>query len=116
MTPQLPNVSRVITQGRAPQPGGFCGNPHVEWDQFCKDLESFALQCESARGIHMLHLSRPWRNVDCWKERLRDDWLDRVEGRNGCWVESEEEEAGREIYEEGMTSETIAHSNPLPLK
>ena len=63
----------------------------------------------------MLHLDRSWRYVDCWKKRLRDDWLDRVEGRNGCWVESEEEEAGREIYEDEPLPVDAADSLSLAL-
>ena len=63
----------------------------------------------------MLHLNRPWRHVGCWKERLRDDWLDRVKGWNGGWVESEEEEAGREIYEDEPLPVDAAGSLSLAL-
>ncbi|KAI0694742.1 hypothetical protein C8Q76DRAFT_758014 [Earliella scabrosa] len=101
---KLRRVKRLITQGYSPAPGGLCGNPYIDWDGFCNDLEAFAQECERARGIRMLHLSRPWRRNCRWKERLRDDWLDRIEGRDGCWVQSEVEEAGREVYEDDPAS------------
>ncbi|KAI0694743.1 hypothetical protein C8Q76DRAFT_758016 [Earliella scabrosa] len=101
---KLPQVRQVITQGYSPAPGGFCGNPYMEWDGFCDELEEFAQECKSVRGIRMLHLDRPWRRNRRWKERLRDDWLDRIEGRDACWVQSVKEEAGREVYEDDPAS------------
>ena len=45
-------------------------------------------------------MSRPWRRNPRWPDQLRDDWVDRMEGGDGCWVKSEEEEMQREVYED----------------
>lgn len=44
-------------------------------------------------GVRGLYLERPFQRNPHWPERLRNDWIARIEGRKGCWVESEEESA-----------------------
>ena len=51
-----------------------------------------------ARGINALQMNRPWRWNTRWTDRLYDDWVDRMEGGDGCWVISEEEEVDLEVY------------------
>ena len=51
---------------------------------------------EQERGIRALMLERSWRKRKVWERRLWDDWLERMEGGRGCWVESEGEEKALE--------------------
>ena len=107
MPMKLPRISQVIAHGCRAAPGGESGIPDSGWDDFCNDLEAFARRCERVWAISVLHMMRPWRRDRRWKERLRKDWMGRIEGRDGCWVQSEEEEAAREaeVCEDGLPTQ-----------
>ncbi|KAI1796052.1 hypothetical protein LXA43DRAFT_1090149 [Ganoderma leucocontextum] len=48
------------------------------------------------REVWALVMERSWRKGTVWERRLWDDWLDRMEGGRGCWVDSEDEEKALE--------------------
>ena len=41
-------------------------------------------------------LDREWRSDFKWEARVWDDWVARIEGGRGCWVDDEDEEAALE--------------------
>lgn len=60
-------------------------------------LEDLARQSQAEKGIRMVVVERNGRWDWHRRDRLRNDWLARVEGRQGCWVNSMEEEAALEV-------------------
>ena len=44
----------------------------------------------------MVVLERSWQRKPDWAKRVRDEWLQRMDGGRGCWVESEAEESSIE--------------------
>ncbi|KAI0751131.1 hypothetical protein C8Q80DRAFT_554579 [Daedaleopsis nitida] len=97
---KLSGVRHVVIHGYPPAPGGWCGFNDSIWDTICWELEALAERCEFEKGLRFLVMSRPWRRNPRWGDRLYDDWVDRIEGKDGCWVESEEAEEQLEVYED----------------
>ncbi|KAM5534435.1 hypothetical protein V8D89_011902 [Ganoderma adspersum] len=98
----LPNLCTVIVHGAPPQSTGHCGTTSFYWIDLCAELRHLALLVKRIRdaSINVVTLSRPSRRNWHWHERLFDDWMSRIEGGMGCWVESEDEEAKLEVYED----------------
>ncbi|KAI0677211.1 hypothetical protein C8Q78DRAFT_1001678 [Trametes maxima] len=100
-SPVLPHLQRVIVHAVPPSGGGWCGSDFVGWDDVIPDLQVLAKYCERhLEGLHILAMARVSRHNFSYPERLRNDWMDRVQGGSGCWVETEEDEAKLEIYED----------------
>ncbi|KAI0371597.1 hypothetical protein BV20DRAFT_1043236 [Pilatotrama ljubarskyi] len=89
----LPHLCRVIIHLMRPKRGEY-------YDGLYQDLESLARICEQRiDAVYVLLLESEWRRNAHWPERLRDDWVDRIQGGRGCWVESQTDEAAKlEIY------------------
>ncbi|KAM5534410.1 hypothetical protein V8D89_011877 [Ganoderma adspersum] len=66
------------------------------WRVLIPKLKEVVRVAEQERGIRALMLERSWRKRQVWERRLWDDWLERMEGGRGCWVESEGEEKALE--------------------
>ena len=70
------------------------------WYGFLDKLQWLARKCQDQTDIGMLLMGRPWQRGARWPERLRREWLDRMQGGIGCWVSAEDEEETRELLED----------------
>ncbi|PIL37465.1 hypothetical protein GSI_01159 [Ganoderma sinense ZZ0214-1] len=66
------------------------------WQLLMPKLREVMKEAERERGMRTLIMERSWRKGRIWALRLWDDWLERMEGLHGCWVESEDEERALE--------------------
>ncbi|PIL37492.1 hypothetical protein GSI_01186 [Ganoderma sinense ZZ0214-1] len=96
----LPTLDRIIIHGCSPEHSGPCGTPNIEWLCFCIEVGQIVELVKESRGVTVIQLCRPPRRNWRWPERLFDEWVSRIEGGAGCWVESEDEEANLEVYED----------------
>nr|VWP00883.1 PHD-type domain-containing protein [Ganoderma boninense] len=92
-----------------PLPGGGpgpqylgCGTISFEWLDLCIEVRRIAQLVKQSRDddVAVIPLCRPPRRNWRWPDRLFDEWVSRIEGGAGCWVESEDEEAKLEVYED----------------
>ncbi|KAI0756300.1 hypothetical protein C8Q80DRAFT_1115863 [Daedaleopsis nitida] len=73
--------------------GFLCGTNSAEYQGVRWSLEEVVATLNLMEGVRALFLrSEEGVFVGCSPERLWDDWLDRIDGGRGCWVESQEEE------------------------
>ena len=96
----LASLRHVIVHGNPDPPGGWCGTDDGLWDDMCGHLQMVAQAVRDTGSAEMVQMSRPWRRDPRWADRLRDDWVERMEGGGGCWVRSEDGEIRREVYED----------------
>ncbi|KAI0650399.1 hypothetical protein C8Q79DRAFT_383329 [Trametes meyenii] len=100
-SPVLPHLRRIIIHAVPPEGGGWCGSDLVGWEDVIPDLQVLAKYCEQHFDeLRILAMERVSRRNFHYPNRLRDDWMDRVQGGSGCWVETEEDEVKREIYQD----------------
>ncbi|OJT15464.1 hypothetical protein TRAPUB_7335 [Trametes pubescens] len=92
-----PHLRQLIIHGTTSAPGGWCWHYNREWTRIHSRLEALA-RGPGLSGIRMLVLERPWFRALRWPHRMRDHWLDRMQGGRGCWVESE----AQEVVSEGL--------------
>ena len=62
------------------------------WEVLKSKLEEVVRVAAGDKGMWALVLEKSWRKRTVWERRLWDDWLERMEGGRGCWVESKEDE------------------------
>ena len=103
--PRLVDLQQLIVHGYKPTPVTSGTFMEELWDRRVNDLREHLRKCEDASGIRMLIVSRIWRKNPRWPDRLYNDWMDRVDGGVGCWVESEEEEAAMDIPEDNAAQD-----------
>lgn len=72
-------------------PGAFS-----RWASFLGLLRELERTCRRVKGMSMIVLERSWMRQPCWKLRLHEEWLQRMQGGRGCWVESVAEESEME--------------------
>lgn len=92
-----PHLRQLIIQGTSSAPGGWCWHYNREWARIHSQLEALA-HGPGLDGTRTLVLDRPWFRALRWPHRMRDYWLDRIQGGRGCWVESE----AQEVVSEGQ--------------
>ncbi|KAI0775895.1 hypothetical protein BD413DRAFT_255403 [Trametes elegans] len=113
----LLHLRRLVLHTAAPGFGGWCGFSDSQWEEFDDGLHAFALECgKHVDDLRVLPLSRDWRKNPRWPDRLHDNWIDRIEGRPGCWVKSQAaEDVALEAYEDDPRSpESIQEETMLP--
>ncbi|KAI0775052.1 hypothetical protein BD413DRAFT_472030 [Trametes elegans] len=89
-----PSVCALVMQPSPPPRGGFCGTPPVEFGKMVEDLWRFAARC---RGVGVDAVVLP--PMHHWShQRLarwaRGEWVERVEGGEGCWAPLTDRRAG----------------------
>ncbi|KAI0638533.1 hypothetical protein C8Q77DRAFT_1091611 [Trametes polyzona] len=89
----LPHLRHVVIHGTPPAPGGWCGHYDREWAAITSQLE---LLVQKGDG-RVVVLQRPWWKALNWPNRLREYWVERMQGGQGCWVWSEDEEIASEL-------------------
>ena len=62
------------------------------FDELNASLRELAWDIENVRDVSLLVMEKSWEKESRWHQRLWDDWLERMDGGQGCWVESAEEE------------------------
>ena len=89
----LPHLRRLLIQTEEPNPGlrGDEGE-HDPFDALNASLRALAREIEDVEDLSLLMVEKSWKKRNRWRQRLWDDWLGRMSGRKGCWVESAEEE------------------------
>ncbi|KAI0371598.1 hypothetical protein BV20DRAFT_908500, partial [Pilatotrama ljubarskyi] len=86
--PRLHNVTVHCTADSS----GWCGHNSTTWNRFLDRFEMLARICEQRPdSTSVVLFTSPGRRKFRWPDRLLDDWIDRIEGRPGCWVRSKEE-------------------------
>ena len=98
--PLLPTLGTIIIHGCSPDHSGPCGTINFDWLDFNDEVRHIGRLARENRDVTIVPLCRAPRRNWRWPERLFDDWVSRIEGGAGCWVESEDEEAKLEIYED----------------
>ncbi|KAL1940811.1 hypothetical protein VTO73DRAFT_7852 [Trametes versicolor] len=95
--PRMPRLRRIIVHSAAPPQDGANENIDGVWAELSARIANVLDACDGeGEGVRGLYLERSYRRNPRWPERLRYDWLARIEGRKGCWVESEEDECALE--------------------
>ena len=117
----LPNLRSIVLHGSSPLNTGPCGTEYFYWMEFCDQVRTAVPRLvKQVRDIDVsvVALNMPPRRKWHWHERLFDDWVSRIEGGTGCWVESEDEEAKLaaklEVYHEDDPSPPEMVDWPLP--
>ncbi|RPD54043.1 hypothetical protein L227DRAFT_657830 [Lentinus tigrinus ALCF2SS1-6] len=72
-------LSRLDIEPDPPPAGDWCGNVYIQYERFMRKLAD--LISAATISIHVLRHSE-----DSVEERARKIWLERIEGRCGCWV------------------------------
>ena len=82
-----PNLSHVLIQPMGPPaPGAPCGNVYLEYAAYKEDLANTMAYMNPVRPITLLP---HWvHSEDGWEGVMKHQWLDRLQGGAGCWVES----------------------------
>ncbi|EJF62282.1 hypothetical protein BD309DRAFT_888566 [Dichomitus squalens] len=88
---RFPNLRHVVLY--AIQPGRDDMQSFPRWATLLGLLRELERTCKRVVGMRMVVLERSWMRKSRWATRLKDDWLQRMEGGRGCWVESEVEES-----------------------
>ncbi len=91
----LPCIREVVWHTIIPYLGG-CGNAHIAYRHETAAFERFAQACNDVQGLHVVALKRQQRNFR-WRERLYNDWVNRIEGGRGCWIRDAVDEDGLEL-------------------
>ena len=94
----LPNLRSVVVHTSSPQNTERRKSSY--WINLCDQVQTAIPRLvKQVRDIDVsvVALSRPEQRKGYWHERLFDDWVSRIEGGTGCWVESEDEEAKLEV-------------------
>ncbi|KAI0714947.1 hypothetical protein C8Q76DRAFT_795758 [Earliella scabrosa] len=93
----LPHVRELVVHGVGPQPGA-CPYGEEPWDAVYDLLQGLVETCGRVKEerIRAHVMERKWRMDSRWRSRLWNDWLSRIEGGQGCWVQSDDEEAALE--------------------
>ena len=65
----------------------------ASWTALLGLLRELERTCKRVEGMRMVVLERSWMRKPSWGARLREDWLGRMRGAQGCWVGSEMEES-----------------------
>ncbi|TBU63273.1 hypothetical protein BD310DRAFT_917137 [Dichomitus squalens] len=91
----LPCLQKLMIQTVEPNPG-LRGDVDDPFDQLKASLRELAWEIEDVEGLSLLVMEKSWKKLPNREQRLWDHWLDRMEGRKGCWVESAEEEEALE--------------------
>ncbi|KAI0832773.1 hypothetical protein BC628DRAFT_1309523 [Trametes gibbosa] len=108
----LPRLGRIILHGTPPAPCGWSGFYGREWAVVMTQLEVFAQEQNRTRGgARVLLLKRPM-GAGRWLRRMRDQWIDRMQGGRGCWVESDAQEAASEVKWDVPMCYEIPHARP----
>ncbi len=98
---RVPRLRRIIIHSAAPPQDGANEDIDGAWAELSTRIASVVDACNGGgEGIRGLYLERPFQRNPRWHERLRNDWTVRIEGRKGCWVESEEDESALETCED----------------
>ena len=82
-----PRLKRVLIQPRGrPLPGGRCGNPYIAYGRFTVALGAF---CEESPFPIERVAELPRTNIGegKWEQMVKEEWLDRLQGGPGCWVD-----------------------------
>ncbi|KAI0355355.1 hypothetical protein OH77DRAFT_1424836 [Trametes cingulata] len=90
----LPHLRHVLVHAIPSEPGSLRGSRGRFASDICADLRSLGRACEEridGARILVLEGNRP-KNLHQW---LREDWVDRMQGGQGCWVEFQQDEAAR---------------------
>lgn len=105
--PPLERLRHLVLHGVG-TPGAPCAFSATLWDNVVCALAAVVLQwgpharvpghIGSIAGAEhsAVLMDRPWRRDFKWEARVWGDWVARMEGGRGCWVEDEEEEEARE--------------------
>ncbi|TBU35549.1 hypothetical protein BD311DRAFT_801179 [Dichomitus squalens] len=95
--PALPNLQRVLIQPSSPPwPDGPCGSPYMLYLDFVTRLWCSA---QLARvPVYLVPGNVKFREADheIFVQKTREEWLDRIAGREGCWA-VEEDWANRNV-------------------
>ncbi|KAI0682473.1 hypothetical protein C8T65DRAFT_750401 [Cerioporus squamosus] len=94
----LPCIREVVVHTIIPDLG-WCGNAYVDYRRETAVFDGFVQACNWMQGMQVLALQRRQRNFR-WKERLYNDWVSRIEGGRGCWVQDDAQEAALEMSAE----------------
>ncbi|KAM5534411.1 hypothetical protein V8D89_011878 [Ganoderma adspersum] len=87
----FPHLRHVVLY--AIQPGRDDMASFPKWAALLGLLRELERTCKRVVGMRMVVLERSWLRKPTWATRMRDDWLQRMDGGRGCWVESEAEES-----------------------
>ena len=89
----LPHLRRLLIQTEEPNLGlrGDEGE-HDPFDALNASLRALELEIRDVEDLSLLMVEKSWKKKNRWRQRLWNDWLERMVGRKGCWVESAEEE------------------------
>ena len=91
---KFPNLRHVVLY--AIQPGRDDMQSFPRWATLLGLLRELERTCKRVSGMRMVVLERSWMRKSKWATRLRDDWLQRMNGERGCWVVTEAEESAIE--------------------
>lgn len=90
-------LRRIIVHSAAPPQDDANEDINGVWAELSKRITGVLGAGDGGgEGILGLSLERPYQRNPRWPERLRNDWIARIEGRKACWVESEEDETALE--------------------
>ncbi|KAI0650401.1 hypothetical protein C8Q79DRAFT_1006673 [Trametes meyenii] len=91
--PTHPRLRHIVIHGIAPAPGPGNGYFGMHWRHVHHEVKRLARYCEEhLDGVQVVVMEGAREKEGQWRERLRQEWLDRMRGGRGCWVEAEEEE------------------------
>ncbi|KAI0722316.1 hypothetical protein C8T65DRAFT_628930 [Cerioporus squamosus] len=109
---RLLRLQALVVQGNEPEPGKSYAFSYEVWEQTRMNLELLARRCAQETVIRMSVFSRPSQKNPDWWQRLYHEWVDRIEGQNGCWVHNEEEEALLEDRSDKSLGERASRLDP----
>ncbi|OBZ66560.1 hypothetical protein A0H81_13473 [Grifola frondosa] len=102
--PSYPSLQQIIVRMTPPPPGGFCGNPYIQYGDLVHTLESMGRACrEQPEGVQVIAFSGRRHFTWYWEKRAQKDWLERMTGGRGCWVppkQLEGKQLGVEHYDD----------------
>ena len=88
--PHLRHLVIYAIQPRHDSPDPFAFS---KWATLLGLLRELERTCRRVSGMKMVVLERSWMRKPRWESRLWNEWLQRMQGGRGCWVESEMEES-----------------------
>ncbi|KAI0677212.1 hypothetical protein C8Q78DRAFT_987646 [Trametes maxima] len=96
--PTHPRLRHIVIHGVAPAPGRDNGYLGMHWRHVHHEVKRLARYCEEyLDGVQVVVIEGPREKEGHWRERLRQEWLDRMQGGRGCWIKAEEEEEEDEV-------------------
>ena len=90
----FPNLKHVVLYAMQPGKDDMASFPR--WAALLGLLRELERTCKRVDGMRMVVVERSWQRKPDWAKRVRDEWLQRMDGGRGCWVESEAEESSIE--------------------